>query len=100
MEIIHVHVSGAALEARRGPVEVSHDDTLLRRRLTPREEVVVADLDGDFHSARVLMIDNAGVEPVYFLHLGRRLSLVEAARRLNEVDLHGALTQIGNALRC
>ncbi|MDH2414561.1 hypothetical protein [Nocardioides sp. CER19] len=99
MEIIHVQFSGAALAARRGPVEVSHDDTVLRRRLTPREEVVLTDLDGDFHSARVLMIDNAGVDPIYFLHLGRRLSLVEAARRLNEIDLHGALTQIGNALQ-
>ena len=92
-------MSGAALEARRHPIEVSHSDTTLTRRLVPREEIVLTDLDGGFFSARVLMVDNADPDPVYFLHLGMRLSLIEAARRLNEIDVRGAMTQIGNALR-
>jgi hypothetical protein len=93
-------MSGGALDASRGrPIEVSHRETGLVRRLSAREEVVVTDLDGHFHSARVLMIDNSAADPVYFLHLGKRLSLVEAARRIDEIDLHGALTRIGNALQ-
>jgi hypothetical protein len=99
VEIIHVQLSGLALTASRRPIEVSHDNSGLTRKLMPREEVVVTDLDGDFYSARVLMVDNSDPDPVYFLHLGMRLSLVEAARRLNEIDLRGAMTQIGNALR-
>ena len=99
MEVFHVQLSGAALDASKRPIEVSHSDTGLARRLAPREEVVVTDLGGDFHSARVLMVDNSSLDPVYFLHLGKRLSLVEAARRLNDADLHGALTKIGHALQ-
>ncbi len=98
MEIVHVQMSGVALEATPSPIEVGHSQTLLTRRLAPREELLLTDVSGAFFSARVLMVDDADRDPVYFLHVGKRLSTLEASRRLEAGGLPGELAQVGDAL--
>lgn len=83
MEVVHLPARGSELEETFRPVAVRHTDTGLTRRLGRGEEVVLTDLDGDFHSAKVLLVDEG---PVYHFFIGARLSIDEAARRMVDVE--------------
>ena len=84
MEVVHLPASGSELEETFRPVAVRHADTGLTRQLGRGEEVVLTDLDGAFHSAKVLLIDDG---PVYHFFIGAQLSITEAARRMVDLEM-------------
>jgi hypothetical protein len=87
MELIHVEMSSAALVADDGPILVAHRTTGLAQVLEEGDEVVVTDLDGEFHAGVVLSVGSADGDATYELHIGARLPMDMAAQRLAEVDL-------------
>ena len=84
MEVVHLPARGRELDETFRPVAVHHTDTGLTRHLERGEEIVLTDLGGDFHSAKVLLIDEG---PVYHFFIGARLSVDEAAGRMSDLGL-------------
>lgn len=85
MELVHVAMSSVDLVDQVDPVRVPHASAELERALGVDEEVVVCDLDGEFHGARVFGIDLEDGALVYLIHLGVRLPPTLVAQRLADV---------------
>ncbi|MDQ4114460.1 hypothetical protein ABTX24_00175 [Nocardioides sp. NPDC127514] len=84
MEVVHLPARGRELDETFRPVAVHHTDTGLTRHLERGEEIVLTDLGGDYHSAKVLLIDEG---PVYHFFIGARLSVDEAAGRMADLPI-------------
>ncbi|UDY23995.1 hypothetical protein [Nocardioides sp. Kera G14] len=82
-----VHLDRSMVELMQGPVAVRHGETRLDVVLSLHQQIVVTCRDGEFHAAKVLWIDDTEGEPVYYLHVGVRLPMEQAAQRLTDVDM-------------
>lgn len=85
MELIHIRL-GAYDLARRAEVVMAHSQTGLDNTLDVGQQVVVTDLDGEFHGAEVTAVSGDGADPEYHLRIGARLPVDVAAQRITDTD--------------
>jgi hypothetical protein len=85
VELVHIRL-GARDLARRAEVVVAHAQTGLDEALEVGQQLVVTDLDGEFHGAEVVAVGGDGADPEYHLRIGARLPVDIAAQRLTDTD--------------
>ena len=86
MELIELPYTGTELSAMRGPVIVSHVESRMRRALEPGEDVVLLDLDGEYHSGFVADLRFELEDTLYVIDRGVRLPPEQASERLDDAD--------------
>jgi hypothetical protein len=83
VELIHIRLEAGDL-ARRAEVVVMHSQTGRDEVLEVGQQLVVSDLDGEFHGAEVIAVGGDGADPAYHLRIGARLPVDIAAQRLTD----------------
>lgn len=86
VELIELPLTSRELIAQRGPVVVSHIESRLRRALEPGEDVVLLDLDGEYHSGFVADLRFEPEDTLYVIDRGIRLPPEQASERLDDAD--------------
>ncbi|MBZ5735162.1 hypothetical protein K8Z61_11715 [Nocardioides sp. TRM66260-LWL] len=86
MELVELPYTGAELTAMRGPLIVSHVESRLRRALEPGEDLVLLDVDGEYHSGWVADLRFELEDTLYVVERGVRLPPEQASERLDEAD--------------
>ena len=86
MELIELPHTGRELVTMRGPILVSHVECRLRRALEPGEDVVLLDLDGEYHSGFVADLRFELEDTLYVIDRGVRLPPEQASERLDDAD--------------
>jgi hypothetical protein len=87
MELIHVKLGAAELVEVPLPISVPHRDTGLENVLEGGQDVILSDLDGEFHGAVILDVLGTPLDPVYSVRVGPRLPIDMVAERLTDLDL-------------
>lgn len=86
VELIELPYAGRELAVMRGPLIVSHVESRLRRALEPGEDVVLLDLDGEYHSGFVADLRFELEDTLYVIDRGVRLPPEQATERLDDAD--------------
>jgi hypothetical protein len=90
VEVVHVSLASADLVSDALPVRIPHQGSGLSSVLQQGQDVVVTDLDGEFHGGLVLDVVGAGGPDDavhYMVKIGARLPIDLAAERLTDFDL-------------
>jgi hypothetical protein len=87
MEIVHVKLTAAELVEVPLPIAVPHADTGLDTELTAGQDVILSDLDGEFHGGTVLEVAGERTRPVYVVEVGARLPVDLVAERVADLDV-------------
>lgn len=86
VELIELPYAGRELAVMHGPLIISHVESRLRRALEPGEDVVLLDLDGEYHSGFVADLRFELEDTLYVIDRGVRLPPEQATERLDDAD--------------